>query len=68
MTNRWGKNGNSNRLIFLGSRITADGDAAKKLKDACSLEENYDKPRLRIKKQRHQSPYSQSNGFSSSHV
>ena len=55
-------------FIFLGSRITADGDAAKKLKDACSLEENYDKPRLRIKKQRHQSPYSQSNGFSSSHV
>ena len=68
MTNRWGKNGNSNRLIFLGSRITADGDAAKKLKDACSVEENYDKPRLRIKKQRHQSPYSQSYGFSSSHV
>ena len=25
-------------VIFLGSKITADGDAAMKLKDACSLE------------------------------
>ena len=26
MTNRWGNNGNSDRLYFLGSKITADGD------------------------------------------
>ena len=26
-------------FIFLGSKITEDGDAAMKLKDACSLEE-----------------------------
>ena len=26
-------------LIFLGSRITADGDCSHKLKDTCSLEE-----------------------------
>ena len=26
MANRWGKNGNSDRLYFLGSKITADGD------------------------------------------
>ena len=26
MVNRWGNNGNSDRLIFLGSKITADGD------------------------------------------
>ena len=26
-------------FIFLGSKITVDGDAAMKLKDACSLEE-----------------------------
>ena len=26
-------------FIFLGSKITADGDAAIKLKDVCSLEE-----------------------------
>ena len=40
MANRWENNGNSDRPIFLGSKITADGDtAAMKLKDACSLEE-----------------------------
>ena len=37
-------------FIFLGSRITVDGDLAMKLKDACSLKERYDKPRQRIKK------------------
>ena len=46
--------------------------AAMKLKDACSLEESYDKPRQSIKKQRYyfadKSPYHQSCGFSSSHV
>ena len=40
---------------------------ALKLKDACSLEESYDKPRQHIKKQRHhfinKSPYSQSYHF-----
>ena len=28
-------------LIFLGSRITADGDCSHKLKDTCSLEEKW---------------------------
>ena len=46
--------------------------AATKLKDACSLEESYDKPRQHIKKQRHhfmdKGPSSQSCGFSSSPV
>ena len=46
--------------------------AAMKLKDTCSLEENYDQPRQHIKKQRHylanKSLSSQSHGFSSSHV
>ena len=41
--------------------------AAMKLKEACSLEENYDQPRQRIKKQRHyfvnKRSYSQSYGF-----
>ena len=27
-------------FIFLGSKITADGDCSHELKDACSLEEN----------------------------
>ena len=43
MANKWGKNGNSERLFFFffGSKITADGEpAAMKLKDTCSLEEN----------------------------
>ena len=47
-------------------------NAAMKLKDAWSLEKSYDKPRQCIKRQRHhfadKSPYSQSCGFSSSHV
>ena len=46
--------------------------AAMKLKDACSLEESYDKPRQYIKKQRHyftnKGPSCQSYGFSSSYV
>ena len=33
MEYRWRNNGNSDRLYFLGSKITADGDADKKLKD-----------------------------------
>ena len=46
--------------------------AAMKLKDACSLEGKHDKPRQRVKKQRHhfadKGPSSQSYGFSSGHV
>ena len=46
--------------------------AARKLKDACSLEKNYDQTRQRIKKQRHyfadKCPSSQSYEFSSSQV
>ena len=33
------KNGNSNRLYFLGSKITADRDWSHEIKDVCSLEE-----------------------------
>ena len=32
-------------LIFLGSKITAVDDCSHEIKDACSLEESYDKPR-----------------------
>ena len=33
MTNRWGNNGNSDRLfIFLGSKITADGNCSHEVK------------------------------------
>ena len=32
MANRWGKNGNSDRLYFLGLQITADGDCSHEIK------------------------------------
>ena len=32
MANRWGNNGNSDRLSFLGSKITADGDCSHEIK------------------------------------
>ena len=32
MANRWGKNGNSERLYFWGSKITADGDCSHEIK------------------------------------
>ena len=31
MLNRWGNNGNSDRLYFLGSKITADGDCSHEI-------------------------------------
>ena len=57
-------------FIFLGSKITADNDCSHEIKS--SLEENYDKPRQHIEKQRcyfaNKGASSQSYGFSSSHV
>ena len=32
MANRWGNSGNSVRLIFLGSKITADGNYSHEIK------------------------------------
>ena len=40
-------------FIILGSKTTAEVTATMKLKDACSLEENFDKPQQYIKKQRY---------------
>ena len=40
-------------FIFLGSKITADGDCSQKLEDAYSLAESYDQSRQHTKKQRH---------------
>ena len=37
MVNRWGKNGNSNRLYFLGLQITADGDYSHDIKTCLLL-------------------------------
>ena len=55
-------------FIFLGSKITADGDCSHEIK-RCLILGSY---RQRIKKQRryfaNKAPSSQSYGFSSSHV
>ena len=32
MANSWGKNGNSDRFYFLGSKITVDGDCSHEIK------------------------------------
>ena len=58
--------------IFLGSKITADGDCSHEIKTLAPWKKSYDQPRQRIKKQRHyfdnKGPSSQSHGFSCSHV
>ena len=59
-------------FIFLGSKITANGDFSHKIKRRLLLGRSYDQPRQSIKKQRHyfanKGPSSQNYGFSSSHV
>ena len=73
MANRRGKSGNSDRFIFLGSKITVDVYCSQEiLKTSAPWEKAIDKPRQYIKKQRHhfadKGPYSLSYGFPSSHV
>ena len=59
-------------FIFLGSRITADGDCSHEIKRCLLLVRSYGKPRQHTKKQRHHFDnkylYSQSYCFSSSFV
>ena len=59
-------------FIFLSSKITVDGDCSHEIKIIDSWKKSYDKPGQHIKKQRHhfanQVLYSQSYGFSCSHV
>ena len=60
-------------FIFLGSQITADGDCSHEIKKILAhWKKSYNKPRQHIKKQRHyfadKDLYSQSYGFSCSHV
>ena len=38
MANRWGNNENSDRLVVLGSKITADGDCSHEIKRRLLLE------------------------------
>ena len=37
MANRWGNNGNSGWLYFLGSKITVDGDCSHEIKRSLLL-------------------------------
>ena len=59
-------------FIFLGSKITADGDCSNEIKMLAPWKKSYDQPRLHTEKQRHyfanRGPSRQSYGFSSSHV
>ena len=40
-------------FIFLGSKITADGDCSHEIKTLAPWKRSYDQPRQHIKKQRH---------------
>ena len=59
-------------IIFLGSKITADGDCSHEIKTLTPWKESYDQPRQHIKKQRHyfanQGPSGQDDGFSRGHA
>ena len=54
-------------FIFLGSKITADGDCSQEIKILAPWKKSYDQPRQHIEKQRHyfanKGPSSQSYGF-----
>ena len=43
-------------FIFLGSKITADGDCSHEIKTLAPWKKSYDQPRQHIKKQRHYFP------------
>ena len=60
-------------FIFLGSKITADGDCSHEIKKTLTpWKESYDQPRQHIEKQRyyfvHKGPSSQGYDISSGHV
>ena len=59
-------------FIFLGSKITADGDCSHEIKMLAPWKESYDQPRQHIQRQRHyfvnKGLSSQGYGLSSSHV
>ena len=59
-------------FIFLGSKITADGDCSHEIKTLTPWKKSYDHPRQYIEKQRYyfanKGSSSQGYGFSSGHV
>ena len=70
MANRWGNNGNTD-CIFLGSKVTADGDCSHEIKRRLLLGRKAMTNLDNILKSRgitNKGTYSQTYGFSSSHV
>ena len=59
-------------FLFLGSKITADGDYSHEIRRRLPWQESYDKPRQCVEKQRHYSDdkgsYSQGYGLPSGHI
>ena len=59
-------------FIFLGSKITAEGDCSHEIKTLAPWKKSYDQPRQHIKKQRYhfadKGLYSQNYGFSSRNI
>ena len=72
MGNRWGNSGNSVRLYFFGSKITADGDCSHEIKRHLLLGRKVMTNLDSILKSRHhfanKGPSSQGYGLSSGHV
>ena len=71
MANRWGNNANSERLYFLGSKITADGDCSHEIKRSLLLGRKAMTNIYSVLKSRDitlLTKVHQSYGFSSSHV
>ena len=73
MANKWGKNGNNDRLYFLGlQKYCGRRLQPRNSKTLDPWKKSYDKPKQCVQKQRYhfsdKGLYSQSYGFSSSHV
>ena len=72
MENGWGNSGNSGRLYFGGSKITADGDCSHEIKRSLLLGRKVMTNLDSILKSRHnfanKGPSGQGYGFSSGHV
>ena len=72
MANRWGNSGNSDRLLFSGAKITADGDYIHEIKRRLLLRRKIMTNLDNILKSRHyfanKGLSSQTYGFSRSHV
>ena len=71
MANRWGNNGNSERLYFWGSKIASDGDCSHEIKIRLLLGREvmtYLDSLLKIRDIANKGPSSQGYGFSSGHV